>query len=433
MSSPPSACSTLHGSPSSREHTCDPGRGILSHDACFTIDPGQILGHEPGLMEPGLMEMSEVEYTHLQHLIQVHMEAQTAPPDAPASRSHPASSIAPAQAVDLSISTDQHCLAMPGEMTPTSHREVPGYVLARIRAAESPTELRADCSASSQMRSRSAARVCLEKRFNSLSADAPRQQDIQSAVHSNFLTMVQQSAEAQEAAIHSQMYKWIKTDRAEFSGLYAANMCEQVIGHNPHMVEPYKHQGLTMPSGFSFKFHPERFVKKAHSASGGNSTEEQQLVNIGSDDAVKPAAFRTHGGTRGSKCSKAASAGRTSAGQSGSGTWIRPQSHMSLIQRKEKHNRKERERRKRISLYCNELNMLVPFCESSTDKVTTLQWTAAFLGYIKKTCGDAFKEGFQTAFAEGKGRFLESSSSSSPDPIHREMDEILSIPLAVEQ
>lgn len=40
--------------------------------------------------------------------------------------------------------------------------------------------------------------------------------------------MVQQSAEAQEAAIHSQMYKWIKTDRAEFSGLYAANMCEQV-------------------------------------------------------------------------------------------------------------------------------------------------------------------------------------------------------------
>ncbi|TNN40888.1 Transcription factor-like 5 protein [Liparis tanakae] len=71
--------------------------------------------------------------------------------------------------------------------------------------------------------------------------------------------------------------------------------------------------------------------------------------------------------------------------------------------------------------------MLVPFCESGTDKVTTLQWTAAFLGYIKKTCGDA---GFQTAFAEGKGRFLESSSSSSPDPIHREMDEILSIPLA---
>ncbi|TNN40889.1 hypothetical protein EYF80_048933 [Liparis tanakae] len=263
MSSPPSACSTLDGSPSSREHTCDPGRGILSQDACFTIDHGQNLGHQPGLMEPGLMEMSEVEYTHLQHLIQVHMEAQTAPPDVPASRSPPASSITPAQAVDLSISTDQHYLVMPGETTPASYREVPGYVLDRIRAAESPTEPRADCSASSQMRSRSAARVCLEK---------------------SFLTMVQQSAEAQEAAIHSQMYKWIQTDRAEMSGLYAANMCEQMIGHNPHMVEPYKHQGLIMPNGFSFKIHPERFIKKAHSTSGSNSTEEQQMVNNGSNE-----------------------------------------------------------------------------------------------------------------------------------------------------
>lgn len=48
--------------------------------------------------------------------------------------------------------------------------------------------------------------------------------------------------------------------------------------------------------------------------------------------------------------------------------------------------------RRRIRLYCDELNVLVPFCESDTDKVTTLQWTTAFLKYINKTYGDTFKE-----------------------------------------
>ncbi|XP_034393858.1 transcription factor-like 5 protein [Cyclopterus lumpus] len=432
MSSFPSACTTLHVSPSSREHTCDPGGVILSQGACLTIDHGQILGPELGLME-----MSEVEYTHLQHLIQVHMEAHAAPPDVPDGRSHPDSPVMPTQAIDLSTSTDEHYLVMPGEKTPASHGEVPGFVLARVRGQDSPTELRADCSTSSQMRSRSSARVCLEKRFNSLSADTPRPQDIQSAVLSNFLTMLQQSAEAQEATIHPQMHKWIKTDRAnpfEVSSPHAVtNMCEQVIGHNPHMVEPYKHQGLIMPKSFSFNFRPERIVTTAHYTSGSNSTEEQHLVNIENDDVATPAAFKKHGSTHGSRHRRSASAGPGSAGESGSSTSRRPQSHMSLIQRRERHNSKERERRKRIRLYCDELNMLVPFCESDTDKVTTLQWTTAFLGYIKKTYGDTFKEEFQTAFADGKGHFLKSGPSSGPDPIHREMDEILSIPLAVEQ
>ncbi|XP_068453500.1 transcription factor-like 5 protein isoform X3 [Clinocottus analis] len=433
MASVPSACTTLHVSPSSREHTCDPGGGVLSQAGCVTIDHGQMLG--PDL---GLMEMSEVEYTHLQHLIQAHMEAQAAPPDVPAARSHPASPVMPTQAIDLSTSTDEHYLVMPGEKTPASHGEVPGFVLARVREEDSPTELRANSGTSSQMRSRSAARVCLEKRFNSLVADTPRQQDIQPAVLSNFLTMLQQSAEAQEAAIHPQMHKWMKTDRAnplEILSPYGGavfnpvtNMCEQVIGHNPQMVEPYKHPGLIIPKGFSFNFCPERFVTKAHYTSGSSSTEEQQLVKIGK------AAFRKRGSTHGSQHSKAASAGPDSAGESGSSSASkRSRSHMSLIQRRERHNSKERERRKRIRLYCDELNMLVPFCESDTDKVTTLQWTTAFLGYMQKTYGDTFKEEFQRAFAEGKGCFLKSSPSSGPDPIHREMDEMLSIPLAVEQ
>lgn len=50
------------------------------------------------------------------------------------------------------------------------------------------------------------------------------------------------------------------------------------------MVEPDKHQGLIIPKGFSFNFHPERVVTKAHNTiSGSNSTAEQQLVTTGSN------------------------------------------------------------------------------------------------------------------------------------------------------
>lgn len=40
---------------------------------------------------------------------------------------------------------------------------------------------------------------------------------------------------------------------------------------------------------------------------------------------------------------------------------------------------------------------------------------------------------FQSAFTDKKGLFLKSNPSSGQDPFQREMDETLSIPLAVEQ
>uniref|UniRef100_A0A8D2ZD80 BHLH domain-containing protein n=1 Tax=Scophthalmus maximus TaxID=52904 RepID=A0A8D2ZD80_SCOMX len=48
--------------------------------------------------------------------------------------------------------------------------------------------------------------------------------------------------------------------------------------------------------------------------------------------------------------------------------------------------------RKRIRLFCDELNALVPFCDASTDRVTTLHWTTAFLRFISKMFGDALKK-----------------------------------------
>ncbi|KAI3357554.1 hypothetical protein L3Q82_015971, partial [Scortum barcoo] len=448
MSSFSSSFKPLHASPppSFREHACDSVGVIFSQGGCFTHDPGQMLG-----TDLGLMEMSEVEYTHLQHLIQAHVEAQAASPDGLDVRPHPAavmdkdptgstviSPLASSQAIDLSTSTEEHCLVMPGEKTPVSYGEVPGFVLARVRGEDSPAEPHADGSTSSQKRARSAARVCLEKRFNTMSADAPRQQDIQYAVLSNFLTMLQQSVEAQEAVIHPQMQKWLKTDRGNpyevssqfLGGVFnpVTNMCEQVIGHIPHMIEPNKHQGLIIPKSYSLNFRPERFITKGHYTSGSKSTGEQQLVNA-ENDAATLAASKKHDSSCSSRPVKAAKADPDSADKSESGTRKRARPHMSLSQRKERHNSKERERRKRIRSCCDELNMLVPFCDSDTDKVTTLQWTTAFLRYINKTYGDTFKEEFQKAFTDEKGLF----PKSSPSLGHRGMDKPLSIPLAVEQ
>ncbi|XP_034551322.1 transcription factor-like 5 protein isoform X2 [Notolabrus celidotus] len=375
------------------------------------------------------------------------METQAAPPDGPDARSPPAAVtvqdttgstvISPfSQAMDLSTSTDEHGLVMPGEKTPISFGEVPGFVLAKVREEDISTDPLSNSSTSSQKRS--AARVCLETRFNTVSADTPRQQDVQSTVFSNFLTIFQQSAEAPEGVVHPQMQKGMtdpadKANPYEVSGPFVGsvlnpvtNRFEQVISHIPHRIDP-QHQGLIIPKSFSFNFLLDSVVKKAHYTNGNNSAEEQQLENKENDVATS-AAFRKHGNTHSSHPRKGAKA-------AGSGSNIKKkiQAHLSPSQRREKHNSKERERRKRIRLCCDELNMLVPFCNSDTDKVTTLQWTTAFLGYLTKTYGDTFKDEFKRAFIDERGHFLKSSPSSSHDPMQREMDESLTTPLTVEQ
>lgn len=50
------------------------------------------------------------------------------------------------------------------------------------------------------------------------------------------------------------------------------------------------------------------------------------------------------------------------------------------------------DRRRRIRICCDELNLLVPFCNAETDKATTLQWTTAFLKYIQERHGDSLKK-----------------------------------------
>lgn len=169
--------------PSSREQISDSAGMIVSQGGCFTHEHGQVLGSELGLME-----MTEVDCSHLQHLV----EAQSEFPDV---RCHlstvmvkeqaTSTVISPfrsAQAIDLSTSNEDHCIVMSGEKTPVSYGEVPGFVLARIRAEESPAEPFTSDKKSVQNCTKPAARVCLEKRFSAMCAETTRQQDIQSAV-----------------------------------------------------------------------------------------------------------------------------------------------------------------------------------------------------------------------------------------------------------
>nr|XP_031543817.1 transcription factor-like 5 protein [Vicugna pacos] len=62
--------------------------------------------------------------------------------------------------------------------------------------------------------------------------------------------------------------------------------------------------------------------------------------------------------------------------------------------------------RRRIRICCDELNLLVPFCNAETDKATTLQWTTAFLKYIQERHGDSLKKEFETVFCGKTGRRL---------------------------
>ncbi|XP_019951964.2 uncharacterized protein [Paralichthys olivaceus] len=339
--------------------------------------------------ELDLMEITEGEHSHLQRLIQTNMEAQTGP-DAglmnrcwPDVRDHPAAVISTdvtgptgtspfttTQAIDLSVATEDHCLVMSGEKTPTSNVEVPGFVLARLRGVKSPTKVPVNSRVSSQVKGhRSSARVCLEKRFTTMSADFQRQRDVQSAaVSHSFLKIFQQSGNAQMTLV-PYMQKRMKTDGVNLlevcipanGGVFnpVMTMCGQVVDHIPHMVELNKHQDVT------------------------------------------PAASRKRG--------------------HGSSTRQRAQSSTSVMESRERHNSSERKRRKMIRLYCDELNMLVPFCQSGTDKVTTLHWTTAFLVYINKMYGDTFKKEFQKSFNDAKELHLKSSSSSGYDSIQQEM------------
>lgn len=143
-----------------------------------------------------LMEL-EVEYSHFQHFMQTCIDPQAAP----SASSHLAavmvadvgSSVASpftaSEAIDLSTTADDQCPMMPGEKTPAPYGEVPGFLLDMASGEDGPAGSRAKTSTYSHSQSGSAARVCLEKRFNIMSADTSRKEEFRYSCYDKHVSL----------------------------------------------------------------------------------------------------------------------------------------------------------------------------------------------------------------------------------------------------
>lgn len=143
-----------------------------------------------------LMEI-EMEYSHFQHLIQTSSTGFAADVT-----SHPVTvTLTDAagspvvfpltEVIDLSASASEQCPAVSGEKTPGTYGEVPGFLLDIARSC--PSGPCAKTSVYSHNRSGSAARVCLEKRFNTMSADASHHQDIRYGTPGKHISLIMTS------------------------------------------------------------------------------------------------------------------------------------------------------------------------------------------------------------------------------------------------
>ncbi|KAL2103619.1 hypothetical protein ACEWY4_000487 [Coilia grayii] len=472
------ACKALHVSPSA-QYTSDPVSVIVSQNGCVSNEQGQIQSSEFSLLE-----MTEVEYTHLQHIIQSHIEAQAAQEQEAAVETRTNSSMysegrasirqhgetdytastsqssSPAcqtdtqssscdvqysisgisqegpmdiQEIKMVLVSDPTEDVSTGERTPTTCGEVPGSVLAKVKCAMEASRDRVEtCDHRSapvlESRPNPPARVRLEKRFNCSPCDVSRQQDSQSAALNTLLTILQHSTEATGIAMHSQTDKWIKSDRnpitecpypygGSFFNAMGTTRGHQGFGGLTHIHEGAKQSELIIPKNFTFSCRHERgtdATAKAPCFARADAPEAQVCVKpenstVGKAYTLKRA--RTRGARVHGPCTMPQTADPRVVAPGKPGRRVGPP--MESTQRRERHNSKERDRRRRIRVCCDELNLLVPFCSSETDKATTLQWTTAFLKYIREIYGDSLKQDFQSTFCGKTGMRIKPSATST--------------------
>ncbi|KAI5612076.1 hypothetical protein C0J50_0744 [Silurus asotus] len=201
------ACKLSYVTPPSGQYVSEPVNVIVGQKAC---DQGQATSSEMNLLE-----MTEVEYTHLQHLIQSHMEAQDGAEEVrlnpsssaecesendcmacqPGASSSSSSSSLLTQSVssnqraddrqEVLLYSDPSSISSLGESTPTGSAEIHSSFLAmKMRCVMEGARER---SVSRRvfpfsLRPNPPARVCLEKRFNCASCDSTKKSESQAAV-----------------------------------------------------------------------------------------------------------------------------------------------------------------------------------------------------------------------------------------------------------
>ncbi|XP_053572057.1 transcription factor-like 5 protein [Bombina bombina] len=294
-----------------------------------------------------------------------------------------------------------------------------------------------------ETRPKSSVRVRLEDRFNCMQSEIPRCPESQeSGVNpNNMAPLVQHSPELMCIPQQSKCSTVMKNKAA--APTTALQFTYPCFSNNPYsagnssssqssntrssypLLEAVKHQEIPIPGTFSFCYQQEIESTKQALASRAKAIPEQVWIKVGEALCKQSVNKRSHGYIPQFDSSMERQFPReiqnTDAQNPGPENTLQfVQTNVSekvsgiqqgaSSQRREKHNRMERDRRKRIRICCDELNHLVPFCNTETDKATTLQWTTAFLKYIQERHGDSFKKEFENVFCGSTGRRLKVAS-----------------------
>uniref|UniRef100_A0A8C3X8Y4 Transcription factor like 5 n=1 Tax=Catagonus wagneri TaxID=51154 RepID=A0A8C3X8Y4_9CETA len=412
--------------------------------------------------------MTEIEYTQLQHILYSHMEAAAADgeletrinsaflaaaaPGAAAGGAAAAGAAAagtappvypvlcPPALADGGFAGANPCLGhidfqelrmmllseagAPPTAEKTPGADGPGPSAARPKAPDGAGKENAD--GAPEARAKSAVRVRLEDRFNSVGAEPPEP----GVALNNLVTLIRHPSELMNVPLHQQQNKCTTlvknktaaaTTALQFTyPLFTANACSasgnsnlsqtQSSSNSCSVLEAAKHQDTGLPRAFSFCYQQEIESTKQTLGSRNKALPEQVWIKVGEEALCKQAMNKRSrsrlrpldAGAERRALGEIQNVGEGSA--AAQGPWQPEPSQSSLgeqpqagpqggrSQRRERHNRMERDRRRRIRICCDELNLLVPFCNAETDKATTLQWTTAFLKYIQERHGDSLKK-----------------------------------------
>ncbi|XP_054837837.1 transcription factor-like 5 protein [Eublepharis macularius] len=304
-----------------------------------------------------------------------------------------------------------------------------------------------------ESRAKSAVRVRLEDRFNSTQPEIPRCQESQETgvAINNLVTLIRHPSEVMGVPLHQQQNKCTTlvknktaattTTAVQFTcPLFNPNAASPATGNanqlqqqnsGTSVLEATKHPDLGLPRAFSICYQQEIEATKQTVGPRNKSLPEHVWIKVGGETLCKQtinkrsrnriqtldtSAQRKPLGNIQNVCdsqSAGPAQGAWQASQPPPSASAQNGSQGGVTQRRERHNRMERDRRRRIRICCDELNLLVPFCTSDTDKATTLQWTTAFLKYIQERHGDSLKKEFETVFCGKTGRRLKLTRSDS--------------------
>ncbi|XP_075427554.1 transcription factor-like 5 protein isoform X1 [Ascaphus truei] len=309
-------------------------------------------------------------------------------------------------------------------------------------------------------RSKSAVRVRLEDRFNSIQSEMPRCQEPQESggvTLNNLVTLIRHSPELMGVPLHQQQSKRTTLVKNKAAGattalqftypFFTTNACSSGSGNSSEtqtsssgnlyptsggscpLLEAAKLQEITLPRTFSFCYQQEIESTKQTLGARNKTLPEQVWIKVGEALCKQAVNKRSRSRLRqlDTSVERRALSNIQNVGdaqnQGAAAAWPSSQPHVSdpsqggqqggSSQRREKHNRMERERRRRIRICCDELNHLVPFCNAETDKATTLQWATAFLKYIQERHGDSLKQEFESVFCGKTGRRLKVTRSDA--------------------